>query len=44
MMNPEVRRILEIVADLSQYDVKKDVLESSEPYTFSQLLLSACTR
>ena len=28
MMKPEVRRILDIVADLSQNDVKKDVLET----------------
>jgi hypothetical protein len=28
MIKSEVRRILEIVADLSQNDVKKDVLES----------------
>ena len=28
MIKPEVRRILDIVADLSQNDVKKDVLET----------------
>jgi hypothetical protein len=28
MIKPELRRILDIVADLSQNDVKKDVLET----------------
>ena len=28
MVKPEVKRILDIVADLSQNDVKKDVLEN----------------
>jgi predicted transcriptional regulator len=28
MMKPEVKRILDIVAELSQNDVKKDVLET----------------
>jgi hypothetical protein len=28
MIKPELRRIIDIVADLSQNDVKKDVLET----------------
>jgi len=39
MIKPEVRRILDIVVDLSQNDVKKDVLETE---IISHSGLSAC--